>query len=224
MKRWAVTLALCLLAVVLSVSLLHYTVSHNVTHEDYSVTRSIPDEPLLTTYWSVADLVCFTDHPCERAIATVRGVYPRPGVPFVVAFLGGLVLPPLLVIYAVAYGIRRRWVNVIALCAAVLVLALTMLDFTIDEIRFYSRPAGTDIQQRVAADAIWVTHIEADTDWCMVGPRSNRCDFARVEGVFPRRGVPRIVAVAGGVVVPIALLCCALFGAIWRPRRDKARA
>ncbi len=223
MRRWVITIALCVVAVVLSAALLRYAESHNFTHEDYSVTRSIPDEPILTTGWSVMDFVCIKESTCDRAMAVVRGLYARQGIPFLVAFLGGFVLPPLLIIGAVAYQARKRWLNVVALCSAALILSLTMLDFTIDYIRFYSGPAGTDIQQRISAEAIWTTRIESNTDWCMVGPLSNKCDFARVNGVFPRRGVPRNVAIAGGMAAPLGLLICAFLVMIWRRQREDGR-
>jgi hypothetical protein len=164
------------------------------------------------------DLLCSPDEPnCPAGIIKHSGFFARPGVSRLVALMCGAVLPLLLVIGAAIYGSRRRWVTVLGLCAAALVLFGLLVDIPV---RYYESPAGTEIGGQIAADAIFTTEIDASTLDCrgtaiIKRTRCSEHEFAFVRGAFPTHGVPRPLAVIGGIALPILLILSALFVAVW---------
>jgi len=218
MKRWLVIIALSLMAVALNLSLLEYGKSITTTYVGYRTISTRSDKPILFVA-EVADTFCPTgkpDEPC--AFATLKGFFPRPGVPRVVALLFGAALPSLLVIAAVAYCVRRRWVVVTGLCVAALVLFGILVDVPG---RYFEAPIGTNIHQQIATDAIWTSHVDAGTENCCPAKwvHAQYCtkhEYAFVNGAFPTRGVPRFLAIGAGMALPLLLVLTALVVAIRR--------
>jgi hypothetical protein len=126
----------------------------------------------------------------------------------------------LLVIVGAMCGARRKWVNVLGLCAAALVLFGCLIDVPG---RYFQAPSAKDIHQQINAVAIFTTQIDAGTEDC--SPTKwihlkycTKHEYAFVKGMFATNGVPRAVAIAAGIAAPILLLLTALFMAVWRRR------
>lgn len=198
-------------------SLLRYAENRIVTHGDGSVTQSIPGEPVLAETWEFMDFVCVKDHPCDRAMAIVRGLYPKQGVPFIPAFLGGFVLPPLLVLGAVAIAANRRWLHILLLWIAALFLSGVMLQMPG---KYFSAASKTDLDRQIADNAIYVTKIDAGTSCPGTKPCIKNPYFAFTRGLFPTEGVPRPLAEGLGMVLPGLLVIGSLALALRRRPRS----
>ncbi len=215
-NRRLAALAGVVLALALSVSLLRPAHNHIVTHRDGTVTQDIAGEPVVTAYTEVTDFACIEGFPCpDRAMADVRGLYPRDGVPVLAAVLGGLTLPFLLVAAAIAVTAWRRWMTVLMLCASALILCLCLVSVTM---RYSQRHADGRVEPADFSPPIFVTKVEAGTDDCMDPSPCRKGTYAFTTGVFPTHGVPAALAIAGGMAAPILLLGAALAAGVRRRR------
>lgn len=215
-NRPLAALACVVLALALSVSLLRPVNNHIVTHRDGTVRQDVAGEPVVTASTEVADIVCFEGLRCPiQAIATVRGLYPRLGVPVLVAVLGGVTLPLLLIAAAVAIAARRRWVTVLSLCISALILGLCLVSPTM---RFSQKHADGRTDPADLPTPIFVTKVQSGSDDCMDRNPCRKGTYAFTTGVFPTQGVPIAVAIIGGLAAPVLLLGAALMVGVRRRR------
>jgi hypothetical protein len=122
---------ICLVLVVVAAGLfaafVEYDHQNITTRNDYSEIRSRPDDPLLVTWWEVADIVCMVDQPCPAiAVAQTRGFFARSGVPVAVAAVAGLILPYLL-LWAALFMSLGGLTGKLRRVAAILMIAIGAL-------------------------------------------------------------------------------------------------
>ena len=204
MRRWHLVVLLLILAAALAVSLAEHGERHITTYVGYREVATRPDAPLLTYFGMVADTFCPSGRPDEPcAFATERGFFARPGVPRLAALLGGVVLPPLLVLGALGVAVRRRWLRVPLLWLSALFLFAMMLHIPGE---YFSGVSAADVQRQIAARGIYVTKIDTGMDCLGTKPCFATPFYAFTTGVFATDGVPRQLAVILGLIVPGLLL------------------
>ncbi len=126
---------LCLAAILLNLDLTEVRTKIIATHPDYSTTTNIESDPILTTYTSVADLFCAGQNPCKNeAIARIVGFYAREGVPKLIATIGGLAIPLVLLVSALYFAITMlpKWGRLSVACVLILLSAVVLIWVTLD--------------------------------------------------------------------------------------------
>jgi len=199
-------------------SLLRFTQDHILTRIDYNVSRSIPDDPVVTTSSEILDFACFEGAPCRyRAVANISGFYPRPGVPRLAALLGGVVIPLLMLIGAVVVAAQRGWVGVLGLWFAALILSGMMLQVPV---KYFSGTSTANVNRQIAANAIYISDVDAGMSCLGMKPCLKNPYYAFARGVFPAEGVPRPLAIALGMALPGLLVIGSVALALWRRPRS----
>ena len=203
MRRWHLVALLLILAAGLSMGLVEYGKTVIATHLDYRVETTRPDMPLI--YVSEhSGLIGRADDPDALiAVSVLRGCFARTGVPRLAGLLGGVIMPPLLVLVALGIAVRRRRVRIPLMWIAALFLFGMMLQVPV---KYFSAANKADLDQQIAANAIYLTNI--DTGWSCLGrkPCLVKRYYAFVSGVFPTEGVPPLLAIALGMVLPGLLM------------------
>ncbi|GAA0586789.1 hypothetical protein [Rhizomicrobium electricum] len=218
MRRWHLIVLLPILAIVLGLCLVRYAECLQTTFADYHVTRTIPDDPVLTSSVEGADVACLGGPTCDvRAFAKISGFFPRPGVPRLAALLGGIVAPVLLIFAAIGIAIRRRSLRVVPLSLAALFLFGMMLDVPG---RYFDGTSNADVRQQISAQGIYVTKVEAGMDCLGTNPCFKTPYYAFTQGVFAAKGVPKLMAIGLGLALPGLLLFGSIVVAFW-PRSRK---
>jgi hypothetical protein len=93
-RSLALAAGLIAIAVCLALGLLQNRINHVTWYTDGTSTRTVEYDPILTAGIDFIDVACFVGRPCRvSAINGVHGIYPRDGVPWLVALVGGLILP-----------------------------------------------------------------------------------------------------------------------------------
>jgi len=217
MRRWRLVILLAILATGLAFSLVEYGRSTVTTHAGYREVWTRTDKPLLYSA-EFADLMSAPDDPDPvMAVATFKGFFARPGAPRLVALLGGIVLPVLLVLAAIGVAVRRRWVHMLALWIA----ALFMFGMVVDVPGKYFHGVSTaDVREQIATRGIYVTKIDAGMDCLGTKPCFATPYYAFTTGVFAADGVPRLLAIALGMVLPGLLIIGSVVVA-FRPKPRK---
>ena len=222
MNRRTIAIILASAAFALGASLLRYSHDNILTFSDGHVAREQASDPVVTLFWSVSDLHCFqkypvsgNDYPCKlQAGASVRGLYAREGVQRLAAIIFGVTLPILLLITAAAFMVQNRWAYILGLCAAALTLNLCLTVYGNDFVQTHS---DGRVEHMLAGDAIHVTRVENGVDNCMDRSPCRRGTYAFVTGLYAVPGVPRLLAIFGGLAAPVLLLMMAI-GLAVRPR------
>jgi hypothetical protein len=210
------SLMLVAAAAALFLGLLEYTHSSIASGGDYAEERSRPDDPIIMTLWEWSDGACILGEPCRHpAHGYFEGLYARAGVPTLLAILGGLLTAPLLFVLAITNVFRRRWIFALALWAGAFVFffALTIHQPKLVEYKRdakHSEVAFDFATQSPFEPPLLTTRTRAVGECYSPGCRRDK----RVEGIYRRPAVPRLVALIGGLVVPALLLLSGLLLAI----------
>jgi hypothetical protein len=206
-SRW-LAIVFVLAAVALAVSLLRLAHNHIETRNGGTVVGNIDGDPVLTLSSTTVDFACLKDKPCpDWAASDVVGLYPRQGIPLQAAVLGGLVLPPLLILAGIAIAAWRRWVTVLCLCAAAFVLPACLVSYGP---QFTVTHADGHVEPFVRAMPITIEHIDSGPEECADRNPCRTGRFAFSYGLFAAAGVPPAVAVILGLIAPLVLAITAL--------------
>ncbi|HEY1706711.1 MAG TPA: hypothetical protein VGG10_00490 [Rhizomicrobium sp.] len=200
--------ALPVAAMFLHFGLTEWGTQHVTVYCDHSnITRGPAGSALFVMYYSVADMMPVRNQACGvEALDSVTGIFTRWSLPPIIALLGGILTPGLLLLGFLATASRRSWRLPVALaCAAAFTaIVFTKFDGVWAEYRTDNGQQylyGPYVQRRIEPPLVALGN---DREHC------KGCREFLIWGIFPRENVPAALGLWGGIVAPTCLLMLGL--------------